>query len=57
MSAAFYIVTVWLLIVGVVLFVMCLTGAKKNGLSSEYEDYTEEELAVINGSQPKAKKK
>ena len=51
MSATFYIVTVWLLIVGIALFVICLAGGKKNGISADYEDYTDDEIAYIDDAE------
>ncbi len=42
MGSAFIIVTIYLLLVGVVLFVICMVGGKKNNLSPDYDQYAEQ---------------
>ena len=39
---AFTIVTIYLLLVGIILFVICLVGGKKNNLSDDYDAYAGE---------------
>lgn len=39
MSASFIIVTIYLLLVGIILFIIAMVGGKKNGLSADYDQY------------------
>jgi len=39
MGAAFTIVTIYLLLIAIILFIICLVGGKKNNLSDDYDAY------------------
>lgn len=39
---AFTIVTIYLLLVGIILFIICLAGGKKNNLADDYDAYAGE---------------
>jgi hypothetical protein len=39
---AFTIVTIYLLLIAIILFIICLVGGKKNNLSDDYDAYADQ---------------
>lgn len=54
MGAAFTIVTIYLLLIAIILFIICLVGGKKNNLGDDYDAYAEQVSTHMSAEDAKA---